>query len=67
MYVCICNQVTDKQLQQAVSDGAHTIQALQRALGIGATCGGCLSFATSELNESLSDLLKNNAGQFYAA
>jgi len=67
MYVCVCNQITDKQLRQAVAGGAHTLGALQAALGVGDNCGGCLSFAASELNETLNTLLKANPDQFYAA
>jgi bacterioferritin-associated ferredoxin len=41
MYVCICAAVTDRQIKQAVREGASTIDDLALQLGVGAGCGCC--------------------------
>ena len=48
MYVCICNRITDKDVEQAISEGHTDLNALHDHLGVGSTCGTCRSF-TSEL------------------
>jgi bacterioferritin-associated ferredoxin len=45
MYVCICNAVTDRQIEQAVYEGALTLEDLQRTLAVGSQCGQCKSCA----------------------
>lgn len=41
MYVCLCLGITDKQVQQAIADGAHSLSALRLQLGVGGECGRC--------------------------
>lgn len=41
MYVCICNAVTDKQLQEAISQGANNLRDLRHQLGVVSSCGKC--------------------------
>lgn len=41
MYVCICHAVTDKQIREAISDGAHSLRDLRRQLGVMSGCGKC--------------------------
>ena len=67
MFVCLCNQITDRQISNAIAGGATTIDALKDELGVGSNCGGCLSFATSQLNDTLTKLLDAPSDQFYAA
>lgn len=45
MYVCICNEVTDRQVKEAVDQGARTIRDLNKELCVGNCCGKCASFA----------------------
>lgn len=42
MYLCICKSVSDKQIRQAVAQGARTVGALSIQFGIGRDCGKCL-------------------------
>lgn len=56
MYVCICNAVTDRQIEQAVFDGALTLEDLQRELAVGSQCGNCKSCA----KECLASLRQQN-------
>ena len=55
MYVCICKAVTDRQIREAVSEGAATMRDLRRELGVCAGCGKCGRDARVILRESLED------------
>ncbi|MCK8516154.1 bacterioferritin-associated ferredoxin [Methylonatrum kenyense] len=41
MYVCLCNGITDRQIRQAVEDGASSMRELRRQLGVCGNCGRC--------------------------
>ncbi len=52
MYVCICNAVTEKEVRQAASDGARSLQDLQCGLGVATGCGQCAGDACSLLESA---------------
>lgn len=56
MYVCLCNAVTDRQIRQAVEEGATRMRDLNLELGVAADCGKCACFAKSVLQDCLSEL-----------
>lgn len=41
MYICMCNAVTERQIEQAIHEGACSLQCLQAKLGIATQCGKC--------------------------
>ena len=41
MYVCVCKAVTDRQIREAVFDGARTLRDLRKQLGVASECGRC--------------------------
>jgi bacterioferritin-associated ferredoxin len=41
MILCICQSVTDREVEAAIRDGAHSVPAVTRACGAAADCGGC--------------------------
>jgi bacterioferritin-associated ferredoxin len=41
MLVCHCKGLTDRQVRDAVREGAGTRRQLSRSCGAGAVCGGC--------------------------
>jgi bacterioferritin-associated ferredoxin len=51
MYVCICQEVTDRQIRQAVEEGASTMRHLRKDLGVAACCGRCAPHAKALLDE----------------
>lgn len=51
MYVCICEQVTDSQIKQAIDNGAETMRDLRSELGVASQCGQCGRCAKSLLKE----------------
>jgi bacterioferritin-associated ferredoxin len=53
MIVCICQNVSDRKIRQAVDAGATTMRELRDQLGVGACCGKCNPHAKQFLRESL--------------
>ena len=49
MFVCICNGVTDHQIQEAAASGVATVAELTMRTGCGANCGSCLDMAADLL------------------
>ena len=45
MFVCICKQVTDGQIKEAVSNGACSFKDVQSELGVATQCGECKNHA----------------------
>lgn len=52
MYVCICNAVTEKHIQQAVDGGADSIRKVRSCLGVGNVCGKCVCHAQDVIKQS---------------
>ncbi len=42
MFLCICKSVSDKQVREAVDQGARTLGDVSARFGLGAECGKCL-------------------------
>lgn len=53
MYVCICNNVTESDIEQAVRAGARSLACLARELAVSTCCGQCRCFADDVLHEAL--------------
>jgi bacterioferritin-associated ferredoxin len=51
MYVCICKQITDKEIEAAVADGHTELEALSSHLGLGMNCGNCRGYTNQILAE----------------
>lgn len=49
MFICICNAITERQVQAAVAQGATTMSDLQGQLGVAACCGCCAETAAEYL------------------
>ena len=47
MYVCLCNAITDRQIQDTVAAGANSLTDLQAQLGVATSCGCCADLASS--------------------
>jgi len=64
MYVCICQNVTDREIKQAIEQGAATIRDLKEQLGVGTNCGRCCECACDILksHQNHSDLTPVYAG-----
>ena len=51
MYVCICEQVTDKQIKSAIAAGATSLRHLREELGVASQCGQCGNCAKAIIKE----------------
>ncbi|MFN3579951.1 MAG: bacterioferritin-associated ferredoxin [Pseudomonas sp.] len=68
MYVCLCKGVSDKQIRNAVAEGACSMRDLRNTLDVANQCGKCARDCKSLLNESvLNQAQPAFAGQFVAA
>lgn len=54
MYVCLCHGFTEKQVQQAASQGPCSISEIYRRLGETPQCGQCVCIVV--------DLVRGGAG-----
>ncbi len=51
MIVCICNAVSDRQIKEAVNQGAASMADLRVATGCGTTCGKCTTMAVQIIDQ----------------
>ncbi len=56
MYVCICNNVTESDVHEAVRDGARTLECLADSLGVSTCCGQCAYHADECLQVALTTI-----------
>ncbi|MCH2097810.1 MAG: (2Fe-2S)-binding protein [Pseudomonadales bacterium] len=53
MYICICNQVNDRQIADAVRDGARSLDDLRCELDVATCCGKCADDARRVVENTL--------------
>lgn len=51
MYVCLCNEVTDRQIRDAARRGCCRLDDLRSELGVASCCGACAETAQDLLDE----------------
>jgi len=56
VYICICNAVTDRQVNESASEGVCSLDELTQTLGVGAGCGRCRECAVELLREACAAL-----------
>ena len=67
MYICLCNRITESEIDQAIHRGADSLRALQQNLSLGTNCGCCLEVANKMLKEAVFEKEQNSNPLFYAA
>ncbi|PZU02585.1 MAG: bacterioferritin [Francisella sp.] len=55
MIVCMCNQVTEKEIKESIKQGNSTLKALYNNLGIGNHCGCCAQYVKEYLHTLTTD------------
>lgn len=55
MYVCLCHAVTDRQIKQAVKEGACSVRQVQLCLRVGTNCGKCIPAAREIVDATASE------------
>lgn len=53
MIICVCNNISEREIQQAVELGVTSMSELHNDLGVATCCGKCFACAKHVLNESL--------------
>jgi len=59
MYVCICNAITDQEIERAISDGHVTAEAVYSACGVAPQCGTC--------REEITEMIEGKIAAHFAA
>lgn len=71
MFICICKAITDNQIKDAVANGATTLSAVRKDLGVATQCCKCLPDARAVIDDALSEQLAANQAMpeplFYSA
>jgi len=49
LYICICNAVTQRQVEECARAGVNSLDELACTLGVGAGCGRCRECAVDVL------------------
>ena len=52
MYVCICKQVTDREIRDICREGYVGFDEVQEKTGVSSQCGKCCEIAKSIVEES---------------
>jgi bacterioferritin-associated ferredoxin len=52
MYVCLCNGVTESEVQEAIEAGASTLEEVGYCTGAGTRCGSCRPVVTAMLDRA---------------
>lgn len=58
MYVCICHNITEEQLEKAVEQSKNPNEALKK-LNIGQSCGTCILTALEKVQSQVQTKNKN--------
>ncbi|MER2491393.1 bacterioferritin-associated ferredoxin [Catenovulum sediminis] len=52
MYICLCNGITEKDIQKAAQEGCTSLVELRKKMDIANECGKCRKQAINVLRES---------------
>ena len=66
MYVCICNEVKEKQIKTAIAAGIDTLDGLKVALDVATCCGCCEHMVNEYLDAHQENTLASAASLAYA-
>lgn len=61
MLVCICNGISDSDIENAIYEGASSYKDVQKQLGVGDCCGQCARYAKSLVSDAVSQLQMSKA------
>jgi bacterioferritin-associated ferredoxin len=57
MYVCICQQVTDRDIREYCESNNASLSQMRKDLGLGSDCGRCGKLARQIMNETLAQMM----------
>ena len=53
MYVCVCNAINERKVDEAISAGAHTVARIYKHHGCAPKCGKCIPLMRERLYDGL--------------
>ena len=56
MFVCVCKGITDRQIRDAVIDGADSLGDVRRELGVASNCGRCAQCARQVIKQTKQEM-----------
>ncbi len=56
MYICLCNKVTDTQINREIEEGARNLADLTERLGVASQCGKCGKCARNMIKEKVNEM-----------
>jgi len=56
MFVCICQGVSDKSIENSIENGATTLSQLRLELNVGTQCGKCCRCTQKILDKKLTSI-----------
>jgi bacterioferritin-associated ferredoxin len=67
MIVCVCNNISDREIRQAVDLGLSSMEELSRDLGVATCCGQCADCAKQVLKAHLDSAMASTELCFRSA
>ncbi len=61
MLVCVCNGISDKQIDSEIANGSSNFKDIKSALGVGNCCGQCIPFAKEMVSEKITQIQASQA------
>jgi bacterioferritin-associated ferredoxin len=65
MIVCVCNNISDREIRAAVDLGISSMAGLHRELGVGTCCRKCVSYARQVLNQHLDSQVETRVTELH--
>lgn len=65
MLVCVCNGISDRDIDSAIQEGAVNFSDVRKTTGLASCCGQCASFAKDMINEKIT--LNQSSQAFHLA
>lgn len=56
MYVCLCRDITDQDIKDAIANGAESYREVRDLLDLGTCCGRCAPEAKMIISDEVSQL-----------
>ena len=53
MYICVCNAVNERRIEQAVAEGVNSMKGLCLTTRLGTCCGKCVPEGRKRLQQAL--------------
>ncbi len=66
MIVCVCNNISDREIRQAVDLGLSSMDELRDTLGVATCCGKCATCAMQVLEKHLERTIQTTELSFRA-